>query len=286
MPEGITFEIGGRYRNRLGWYKVLEISGDRIRVSYEKDGHEDILSIGIQKRIIDNISQEEERVSPIAENREKFFFYVNECNEYYRFGHDLRLYREIIDMHRCSSDLDSLLNDKNFCIKIFNTLEAWNMNQRGARLMSLENFTDSILAQRSNLTKLYQYKLSSIKKDLIDRELQKLMEDVFLNLKVMRSKRKIVGVSKAMHFLLPDLVIPIDGTYTMLYFYGYNKYSSNAQDEFDTFKDIFVQTYEIAKRLELTQDDVNNKGWNTSIPKLIDNAIIGFFKHYEKSKNA
>lgn len=286
MSEGVIFEIGGLYRNRLGWYKILEIGGDRMRVCYKEDGREDILSIEFQKRIIDNISQEEERLSPIEENREKFFFYVDECNRHYRFGHDLKLYREIIDMHRTGNDLDSLLNNENFCIKIFSTLEAWNMNQRRARLTSLENFIDSILAQRSNLTKLYPYKLSSIEKDLIDLEIIGLMEVVFLNLKVMKSKRKIVGVSKAMHFLVPDLVIPIDGTYTMLYFYGYNKYSTNAQGEFNMFKDIFVKIYKIAKRLELTQDDVDNKDWNTSITKLIDNAIIGFFKHYEKSKNA
>jgi hydrogenase maturation factor HypE len=31
----------------------------------------------------------------------------------------------------------------------------------------------------------------------------------------------------------------------------------------------------IAKRLDLKEGDVDGEGWNTSVPKLIDNAIIG-----------
>jgi hypothetical protein len=98
----------------------------------------------------------------------------------------------------------------------------------------------------------------------------------------MESKRRIVGVSKTLHFLIPDLVMPIDGKFTMLYFYGYNKYSDDAEIEFKAFKDIFVSTVEIASRLNLTEKDVDGKGWNTSIPKLIDNVIIGFFTYHSK----
>jgi hypothetical protein len=48
----------------------------------------------------------------------------------------------------------------------------------------------------------------------------------------MESRRRIVGVSKTIHFLLPDLVIPIDGAYTLPYFFGYNKYDTSDESEF------------------------------------------------------
>jgi len=76
MPSEIIFEIGGRYRNRFGWYEVLRINGDQMHIRYELDGREDNVSMAIQKRIVENISREEERVSPhddISKNQTYFF---------------------------------------------------------------------------------------------------------------------------------------------------------------------------------------------------------------------
>ena len=94
----------------------------------------------------------------------------------------------------------------------------------------------------------------------------------------MKSKRRIVGVSKALHFLLPDLIMPIDSSYTMPVIYGYNRYSNDREKETKDFIHIFRKTVEIAQRLNLSPSDIDGDGWNTSIPKLIDNAIIGYDK--------
>ena len=107
MSEELTFEIGERYRNRLGWYEVLETLGNQIKVRYENTGKEDTLDVGIQKRIVLNIANEETQVDSIMTNREQFFFYLNQCNKYYR--HDLDSYREVITMHRDEKDLNSLI---------------------------------------------------------------------------------------------------------------------------------------------------------------------------------
>lgn len=75
MPERLVFEIGGRYRNRIGWYEVLDIKGDQMRIRYELDRREDSVNIRMQTRIIENISMEEERVSPhstVSQNQRYF----------------------------------------------------------------------------------------------------------------------------------------------------------------------------------------------------------------------
>lgn len=219
--------------------------------------------------------------SILTQDREFFFFLVAQCQANYRQGHDLANYRKIVKLHRETCSLDSILENNGFCDLIWDTLEAWNMNQQGARLASRTALRDSILKHRNALNQLYRYKLHRLSKLEIIRNVRSSLYAVFTGLKVMDSKRRIVGVSKALHFLLPDLVIPIDGKYTMQFLYGYNRYSSDPNVEFETFMRILFEAHTITKKLGLSESDISGQGWNTSIPKLIDNAIIGFFKYIE-----
>lgn len=179
-------------------------------------------------------------------------------------------------MHREYGDLEALIENEAFLRKLYETLEQWDMNKRGARLVLFDRFAESVRFWKTSLVRLYEYKLH---KDVDSKfsAINEVLEKVFCNLKVMESKRRIVGVSKALHFLLPDLIMPIDGKYTLEAFYGYNKFSNTAKNEYKTFRDIFESTFEIASRLQLTPLDVDGMQWNTSIPKLIDDAIIGLF---------
>jgi len=210
-------------------------------------------------------------------SKRAFFYFVDKCNETYRSGHDLCLYRKLMSMHRQNANLDSLLGNSEFLDTIYRTLKEWDMNKRGAKLVPFETFKDSIRLYKDILLKLYKYKLYD---DIYDEmgSVKKLAEKVFCNLQVMESKRRIVGLSKVLHFLYPDLIMPIDSKYTMTAFYGYNKYSSAPKKEFATFWEIVERTYDIVERLELSPDDVDGKLWNVSVPKLIDNAIIGLWK--------
>lgn len=66
----IFFEVGGRYRNRFGWYQVLKIVNDSMLVQYESDGREQYLDLESQRRIMSNIEAEEKAVTPY-ENSDK-----------------------------------------------------------------------------------------------------------------------------------------------------------------------------------------------------------------------
>ncbi len=213
----------------------------------------------------------------ITKSRNIFFYFVDICNQEYRFAHDLEFYKEIIAMHRNVQDIVKLIKNDDFCRKLYDTLEAWNMNQRGAILNEFEIVKESIRQHEPYLIDLYKNKLDSIS-SLEDKNGQKIIRDlefVFCHLEIMKSKRRIVGVSKAMHFLLPDLVMPIDNTYTMPCFYRTNKYNEKAEKEFQTFLDIFTKTHRIVKNLKLTRNDVDGEKRNTSILELLDNATIG-----------
>jgi len=72
-----SFLIGGRYRNRIGEYEVLDINDDYLRVRYD-DGREDNLDARVQARIIQNMRLETQRISPYpsedADNKNHTFF--------------------------------------------------------------------------------------------------------------------------------------------------------------------------------------------------------------------
>jgi hypothetical protein len=223
----------------------------------------------------------------ITKSRKIFFYFVDVCNQEYRFGHDLNFYREIINVHRNVQDIIKIIKNDDFCRNLYRTLEAWDMDKRGARLNEYDILKESILQHGPYLIDLYKNKLDSIS-SLEDKNGQKIIRDlefVFCHLEVMKSKRRIVGVSKAMHFLLPDLVMPIDSTYTMPYFYETNKYNEKVEKEFQTYLDIFTKAHQITKKLKLSANDADGKEWNTSVPKLIDNAIIGFDKTFDNYFN-
>lgn len=60
MAKETYFVVGGRYRNHKGEYEVLEILGSKMRVRYD-DWAEQLLDIDRQKRIIENMANEERR---------------------------------------------------------------------------------------------------------------------------------------------------------------------------------------------------------------------------------
>lgn len=212
-------------------------------------------------------------------NRKTFFYFVNVCNEKYRSGHDRDLYIEIIKKHaRHNNNIEYFLNDDEVYPLIINTLRAWNMDQRGAKLTSVDKFKRSVSRVKENLISLGNYKLYSTNEEEIEDEIIGLLKNVFANLNVMESRSRLVGVSKALHFLLPNLLMPIDNKFTMNFF----RLSSNIDKEWERFETILWNIYDITSYLCLIQNDVDEIGWNTSVPKLIDNAIIGFYKERDE----
>ncbi len=92
-------------------------------------------------------------------SRRHFFFFVDKCNETYRSGHELAFYRDLITMHRETNNLTALIDDDNFLIKLYNTLEEWDMNKRGARMAPFAILKESIRFWKNYLVELYDYKL-------------------------------------------------------------------------------------------------------------------------------
>ncbi len=217
----------------------------------------------------------------LFKTRNIFFEYANKIDIKYRKGDDLKLYKELLKLRKNYRSFNDLIIDNNFFEKALNVLNRWNMNQQGAKLTSVKEFRDSIIYLCEELEKLNDYKLEELSHDDFCKIKPKIVY-IFENLQVMDSKMKLVGNSKAMHFLFPDLIMPIDRKYILDFFYNNRAYNSN--NEIKKFEEIIYAYLQITEKLELTKQDLENnqRSWHTSIPKLIDNAIICYFKEAEE----
>jgi len=206
---------------------------------------------------------------------EKFGYYVDTCYEremdfpkssYY-------FHKRVIECIR-SHEYRDLLMDNYFIELVYATLSTWGLDRMdgAARLVDFVDFKNGINNNLPILVELSRFKLNSISDEEKERIKNKL-SNVYKNMIVMKSRPKLVGISKTLHHLLPDLVPPMDRKYTLKFFYGRTDY--NEEVGMLKFLEIFDAFYEICKISHLSEKDLKRE-WDTSIPKLIDNAIIGY----------
>lgn len=171
---------------------------------------------------------------------------------------------------------------------VYTTLIAWNMNGRGAKLNDFELFKESIRKNKSKINSLEIYKIESVNEE-DKKKIFGFVEELFKNLDLVgkswtgnKIKSKIVAFSKTLHFLIPDLIVPIDRRYTLDFFYSNKDVPTDSDNvknnnkQLKVFKELYEKFCEMAKIYNLKKY-LDNK-WNRNIPKIIDNAIIGYEK--------
>ena len=170
---------------------------------------------------------------------------------------------------------------KAFIELVYVTLAAWNMNSRGARLSEFATFRSSLLAQKRTIEKLEGSKLRNLKKVEIQETLKKLFFDLIL---VDQGRPPLVTFSKTLHFFFPELIGPIDRTYTLNFFYGHTNLPKSLDGQYRRLMEIELEFARFAGNVHLT--GYKDRVWNTSVPKIIDNAVIGWMKTHPMTKKA
>jgi len=168
--------------------------------------------------------------------------------------------------------------DDGFIELVRKTLVAFGANRgsRGKVLVELPDFTNELKKIVVPIQLLAKHKLETLECD----ELVKTIGRLFDELQIVRScqKAKLGAFSKTMHFLLPDLFVPMNGEHTLRFYIGHTptKYTR------DDHKDWFLQAFEDCRRYAHEHHEVLKKQvdagtrWNRSIPKVIDSIIIGY----------
>lgn len=221
-----------------------------------------------QTMIYKKHNHRESKILEIFKNENIISAALKETKLYYRpFDPGSYLYHQIINYN-----FDSKFT-KGFIELAYVTLSAWNMNSRGAKLQDFEVFQKSILRNRNIFDSLNAYKLTDMDNEMVI----ELLETLFNNLDlVAEGKPPLVTFSKTIHFFLPNLIGPIDRTYTMKFFYNNTSIPDSVTSQFKRFMDIQLEYCKIAKECNLSKhmDEV----WNRNIPKIVDNMIIGYMR--------
>ena len=109
---------------------------------------------------------------------------------------------------------------------------------------------------------------SSIEKEgFRSSKIPSLLQVLYDRMDLMLSNEKMVANSKVLHYLFPNVLIPIDRTNTILYLYGKDGTSRKRYLEAINFSFDVMES-------NLCWGNYLDEKWNSTIPKLIDNAII------------
>ena len=186
-------------------------------------------------------------------------------------------HRDTIQKRRELGSVKAALKDMDYLNSLYQTLRAWGIGSRGSKLRPFNNFTDALNDISPDISDLDGLKLDHIENELdtINQKIWKIIDNMY----IVDNIATLVPCSKTLHHILPDLIVPMDREYTQIFFGWQNPQFQYGQSKcfFEAFK-----SFEFISR-ETNPEQYVGDGWNTSLSKVIDNAIVGLIL-YLKSK--
>ena len=214
---------------------------------------------------IDRETLVDEQVGELCKN---FKDYLAEFNRKPLYGDTLCQHKKILSMREELGGVAKSIESDKYLLELRSMLVAWGMDSRGAVLKEDNEFVKSVRKCRDDIVSLEEKRVAHFDEDSAER-LWRIIEKMELS----QTESQMVTGAKALHHLLPQLLPPIDVTYTGRFFH-YHNYNPQSQPE-EAFKLMFSYFARIARKVYVWQY-VGMADWATSQSKVIDNAIIGY----------
>ena len=171
---------------------------------------------------------------------------------------------------------------------IYATLTSWGMHRMGkggAKMRSFEKFQQSIVPLRGKIVEAKKFDFA----EMSERKWN-LLKELFQGISIMVTGTMLVGNSKVMHHMMPNIVPPIDREYTLQYLHGNKNIKNDPNHEWEMMKAIishfFIPVASDQEFRQKAQEWIHNQDryqWDTSIFKVIDNLVIGSQKQGTKT---
>ena len=176
-------------------------------------------------------------------------------------------HRETIRLRRSAVSVGELLANDAFVDSLRSTLRAWSIGVRASHLLGRPLFDVELQRWEVELESLTDERIVEATDDT-RRRVWALIQSIDIT----ENQARLVALTKTLHHILPDLVVPIDRAYTGA-FLGWRapEFQTSQRAIFDSCWEAFV---EIARQAH--PEEWVGEGWFTSTTKVIDNAIVGF----------
>ena len=179
---------------------------------------------------------------------------------------------------------NSFLNEPHLEM-IYATLASWGMHRMGktyTKLVDYCDFKNTILSHKKELTELKYVHIEDLTVENLKEIIIKLKQICF-EMKVSISNSKIVGNSKTLAHILPNLVPPIDRQYTIRFFKCIELRKNvgdfkGENEEKEYFEYIMEKAYDFIVQIKSCDKIIIDNKFNTSYPKIFDNIIVAYIK--------
>lgn len=167
---------------------------------------------------------------------------------------------------------------------VYATLVSWGMHRMGpggSKMQPFDIFLNSAQALRERIAVCQGFAPQAMREDHWT-----TLREVFCGLKAMASGTSIVGNSKVMHHMMPNIVPPIDREYTFRFLRGNTNISNGIDREWAIMREMIngffvpvVTNLAFRAKAEEWTADAGRFPWDTSLMKVVDNLIIGARKN-------
>jgi hypothetical protein len=190
-------------------------------------------------------------------------------------GSQFEHHRRTIEFLRGFASAADAVRDEGFAGSLAATLKAWDIGveRHSQFLVPPREFTEQLRHTSLAVAELEHLRIDgpSMDEERAARRIWLILRDLdIVRYKDRPVKRKVVSGTKALHHLLPDLVFPMDNEYTATFF----EWRDFGVDSEPRFKHAFRRVAAIARAV--APQSYVGEGWNTSVSKVLDNAIVGF----------
>jgi len=163
---------------------------------------------------------------------------------------------------------------------VYATLASWGMHRMGrggSKMQSFSTFFQSVEPLNDRIAEAQSFdfhEMTDIK--------WAVLKEIFQDVKVMASGTTLVGHSKVMHHMLPNVIPPIDREYTLWFLYGNTTIKNDLENEWFLLKEIISEFFipvasdrEFHSKARRWMARSEDYPWDTSVFKVVDNLVIG-----------
>jgi hypothetical protein len=168
-----------------------------------------------------------------------------------------------------------------FAESAYAMLAAWGMHRMGSGGSKMREF-DEFLSSMRTVWPSFAKLREKLPDNLVDDDWDHL-RSIFCEIRCMATGTSLVGNSKVMAHMLPNLVPPVDREYTLTFLYGGKQITNNVETEWSQLRQMLQEFFYPVARNPSFQAKAQNWlshreqfRWDTSQLKILDNLVIGF----------